>query len=96
MTTVEQKEGGTEFAMTELEERLRGPQGEAFAVTVLARFDKLIKDLEKSKTIGLAPDKFALTETLLKAVAAAAQTVIAFTKFHHAVSHDDRKTEAVQ
>jgi hypothetical protein len=86
MTPIEQNSDVPEFAMTELEERLREPDGKAVAATICAHFDKLIKDLEQSKKHGLAPEEFAGTETLLKAVAAAVQTVIAFTEFHHPAS----------
>jgi hypothetical protein len=82
MTGLETQNGGFDFATTELDERLRGPDGAAAAVGVLERFSSLIKRLEEERGSGLPPEDFAATEAVLKAVAAAVQTVIAFRKFH--------------
>lgn len=78
----EEKTDSPDFAITELDEQLRGPEGSAVRDKILARFSQLIKSLEDKKTSGLSPDDFAATETCRKAVATAAEAVITFTQFH--------------
>lgn len=78
----DEQKGEIGLAMTELDDRLRGPEGTAASAAILGRFGKLINQLEEAKQSGLDPDSFARAEALLKAVAIASKTVVAFTKFH--------------
>jgi hypothetical protein len=89
MTGTEKHSGGADFAMTELDQRLRGVAGAAVSAAVLERFSRLIKQLEAAKGSGLPPEDFAATETVLKAVAAAVEVVVAFRKFHQFSSDED-------
>lgn len=82
MTMSEEQKSDIGLAMTELDDRLRGPEGTAISAAILGRFANLINELEEAKLSGLDPESFARAEALLKAVATASKTVIAFTKFH--------------
>lgn len=64
------------FAVTELEGKLRGPDGPALRNRLVGRFDSLIKDLNAYMSSGPAPADYAGAEVVLKAIAAAREVVV--------------------
>jgi hypothetical protein len=64
------------FAVTELEGKLRGPDGKALRDALIVGFDNITNDLSAYIASGPAPADYAGAETMLKAIAAAREVVI--------------------
>jgi hypothetical protein len=64
------------FAVTELEGKLRGPDGKALRNALIVKFDNITKDLNSYIASGPAPADYAGAEAMLKAIAAAREIVI--------------------
>lgn len=59
------------FAMTDLEEQLQGPDGQAKQETTIARLEELKKQVISSSQDGLNPEQFELARTVVQALNAA-------------------------
>ncbi len=70
------KEQPAPLAQTELEEKLRGPEGEAVRDALLQRFDRLAKEIEERTRSGVSPEDFARAEHVRKAIAAAREVAL--------------------
>jgi hypothetical protein len=66
-----------DFAMTELEEALKGPDGKSAAAAILARFDNLAEEIAAHQRSGPSPRDYARAEVIGNALAAAREIVIA-------------------
>jgi hypothetical protein len=64
------------FAMTELEEKLKGPDGKSVADAVLSRLDELAAEIAAHQRAGPSPRDFAQAEVIGHAIAAARAIVI--------------------
>lgn len=64
--------------MTEIEERLRGPDGAAFREELLETLDREIEAIRVRLAEGLPPDEYARATTIGRALAAARDIVLAF------------------
>lgn len=64
-------EAGTSFGMTDLEEALRGPGGEAVRDEALARLDAALDRVEAALRAGLDPRLFTPTESIRGALVTA-------------------------
>jgi hypothetical protein len=65
------------FAMTELEEALKGPDGKLVAGAILSRFDNLAGEIAAHQRAGPSPRDYAKAEAIGNAIAAARKIVIA-------------------
>jgi hypothetical protein len=68
------------FAMTELEERLNGPNGEQAATAILSRLDKLAEEVVAHQRSGPSPADYARAEVIGDAIAAARSVVITISR----------------
>ena len=68
------------FAMTELEERLNGPDGETAATAILSRLDKLAEEIAAHQRSGPSPSDYARAEVIGDAIAAARRVVISISR----------------
>ncbi len=73
-----QSDGNGFAPMVEIEEVLRGPDGQAAAKTLIARIDRLMDAIETDKRAGLPSDAYSRVETINKALAAARGIVLGF------------------
>jgi type III secretion system YseE family protein len=60
-----------DFGMTDLEERLRGPEGPAAIAQLRSRFEQLRTEIRSEIASGLPPDQFTRAQALGAALAAA-------------------------
>jgi hypothetical protein len=64
------------FAMTELEEKLKGPDGESTANAILSRLDDLAAGITAHQQSGPSPHDYSRAEVIGDAIAAARRVVI--------------------
>lgn len=67
-----------DFSMTDLEERLRGPDGKTTRAALTARLEQLTGEFAAKLKSGLTPADYAKANAIAKALAAAREIVIAF------------------
>jgi hypothetical protein len=65
------------FAMTELEEALKGADGKSAASALLSRLDELAGEIAAHQRAGSSPRDYAQAEAISNAIAAARKIVIA-------------------
>jgi hypothetical protein len=65
------------FAMTELEEKLNGPDGELAVTAILSRLDNLAEEIAAHQRAGPSPHDYSRAEVIGDAIAAAREIVIA-------------------
>jgi hypothetical protein len=68
------------FAMTELEEALKGPDGKLVASALLSRLDNLAGEITAHQHSGPSPRDYAQAEVIGSANAAAREIVIAISR----------------
>lgn len=68
------------FGMTELEEKLRGADGERVAQNLLAKFNQLDAVLNARIANGLSPDDYARATVIRNSLAAASNILIRIPK----------------
>jgi guanylate kinase len=68
------------FAMTELEERLNGRNGEQAATAILSRLAKLADEIAAHQRSGPSPGDYARAEVIAGAIAAARSVVITISR----------------
>ena len=66
------------FGMTDIEERLRAPDGEEYRKRLLDSLEDLDSRLSSKMAPGLAPDEFERVRLLRQAVASAREIVLVF------------------
>ncbi|MBT9288747.1 EscE/YscE/SsaE family type III secretion system needle protein co-chaperone [Prosthecodimorpha staleyi] len=66
------------FGMTEIEERLRGPEASAFREELLELLDRAAMAVEEDLSAGLPPADYTRATSLSRALAAAKEIVLAF------------------
>ncbi len=66
------------FAMTDIEDGLRGPDGETFRAQLVDRLDRRAAEFADKLRIGLSPTDYAQAEAIAKALAAAREVVLAY------------------
>jgi type III secretion system (T3SS) needle YscE family protein len=64
------------FAMTELEEKLKGPDGKSAANAILSRLDNLTAEITAHQHSGPSPRDYSRAEVIGDALAAARTVVI--------------------
>jgi hypothetical protein len=64
------------FAMTDLEEKLKGPDGKSVAGAILSRLDELAAEIATHQRAGPSPRDYAQAEVIGHAIAAARAIVI--------------------
>jgi hypothetical protein len=64
------------FAMTELEEKLKGPDRKSVARAILSRLDELAAEIAAHQRAGPSPSDYAQAEVIGNAIAAARAIVI--------------------
>ncbi len=67
-----------DFGMTDLEERLKGPDGHALREQILERLTALGNETKAGLDGGLAPDEYAIAESTYGALAAAYDIIANF------------------
>lgn len=68
------------FTMTELEERLNGPDGFSAATAILSRLDYLAEEIAAFQRSGPSPDDYSCAEVISDALAAARAVVISISR----------------
>lgn len=64
------------FAMTDLAEALKGPDGNAVAAEILARLTRLEEEINQCKRSGLSPADYSHAEIIAAAIVAARNIVL--------------------
>jgi hypothetical protein len=67
-----------DFGMTDIEEALRGPDGQAVRAALMARLDQRSAEFAAKLKSGLPPAEYGRADAIAKALAAAREIVIAF------------------
>jgi hypothetical protein len=67
-----------DFGMTDLEERLRGPDSKTTRAALVARLEQLAGEFATKLKTGLSPADYARADAIANALAAAREIVIAF------------------
>jgi hypothetical protein len=68
------------FAMTELEEALKGPDGKSASDAILSRLDNLAAAIAAHQRAGPSPRDYAQAEVIGNAIAAARRVVISISR----------------
>jgi hypothetical protein len=68
------------FAMTEIEERLNGPDGCSAATAILSRLDNLAEEIAAHQRSGPSPDEYSRAKVIGDAIAAARAVVISISR----------------
>jgi hypothetical protein len=76
MLSAQAGESAAFIAMTELEEKLKGPDGKTASDAILSRFDNLAEEIAAHQRAGPSPRDYAQAEVIGNAIAAARGIVI--------------------